>query len=484
VSENSAYWRRKLWGTASSIRTGIVLLIVIGTAAAAGTLILQRPITDPEKLAQAYRPETLAWLDRLGLTDVYHSWWFVLLLGLLCLNVVFASLERFPGVWRYFARPYRRPDASFQSSLALRREIPVRDAEAGIEAAERAFRRMGFSPQRVRNGHTTLYAERHRVARLAAYVVHLSLLLILGGGIVDAVWGYRGFVALTQDEQVGEIELRDGSRHALPFLLRCDGSGQENYPDGTPRRWWTRLTVLEQGQAVKAKEIEVNNPLVHRGLRFFQASYGSTGEPAAIELTARRSDSAKRGDGEAEKTFRLGPRDRVALDDHTSVHLASFVPDFVMQGGQILTRSWEPRNPAIQLCVESERDGEAKLWLFPRFPDLLRNDGGAWTFEFRDLEMGYYSGLQVAYEPGQWAVWTGCVLMGLGLIMAFYMVHVRVWAVPVSDDRGRVTLWLGAAPSKNRAEFEHRFARLAEAIESELASGRLPARFAAPAARA
>ena len=111
-----------------SVRTGIVLLILLGVTSAAGTLVLQRPQTEPEKLARAYSPETLRWLDRLGLTDLFHSWWFAALLGLLGLNIVLASLERFPVAWSYFRRPYRRPEKHFLNGLTLQREISTRKA--------------------------------------------------------------------------------------------------------------------------------------------------------------------------------------------------------------------------------------------------------------------------------------------------------------------------------------------------------------------
>jgi len=74
----------------------------------------------------------------------------------------------------------------------------------------------------------------------------------------------------------------------------------------------------------------------------------------------------------------------------------------------------------------------------------------------------------VAYEPGQWLVWAGVILMGLGLVMAFYFVHVRYWAVPVNDGRGRTMLWIGASASKNRDEFEEGFRKLVHEIEEEL----------------
>jgi cytochrome c biogenesis protein len=454
--------------TLSAVRTGIILLILVGLASAVGTVILQRPLTDAEDMTRAYSPATLQWLDGLGLTDVFHSRWFVFLLTLLSVNIILASLERLPAAWRYVSRPYLRPEPHFVAGLPLQQEIPIRNESAGVEAAERAFRRLGLDAQRVgankeSNGSVSLYAEKHRFARLAAYIVHASLLLIFAGGIADALWGYRGFVAMTRGEEVNEIELRDGARMPLGFTVRCESAGQENYPDGTPQRWWSKLTVLENGREVKQKEIEVNEPLVHRGLRFFQSSYGATGQADIIHLTAAPKKNPQQAQ---EIALRVGQTTQ--LDAGTTVRLAAFVPDFILAGREIQTRSNQPNNPALQLIVESKKGGESKVWLFPRFPGFGHPDESPYAFQFRNLEMGYFTGLQVAYEPGQWAVWAGVILMGVGLVTAFYFVHVRYWAVPVNDGRGRLVLWIGASASKNRDEFEGRFNRLVQEIKSEL----------------
>ncbi len=455
---------QRFWKTFSSVATGIVLLILVVIASAAGTLILQRPLTEADQMQRAYSPALLRWLDATQLTDVFHSLWFVALLSLLCLNIVLASIERFPNVWRYFSKPYRRPDAHFLTGLPLHAEIPVRSTQRAVEAAERAFRRLHMKPQHVGAGENfSLYAERHRFARLAAYVVHLSLLLIFGGGIVDAVWGYRGYMSLTLDSQSNQIDMRDGTKKAIPFTVRCEGAGQENYADGSPRRWWSRLTVLENGREVKRKEIEVNEPLVHRGLRFFQSGYGSTGEVGSIRLLA-----VSKKDPADSREIVLHPGESVALDAEHFVQLAAFVPDLVINGNRIESRSDQPNNPAIQLSIASQKAGESKMWLFANYPAFSHPSNAPYDFKFQDLAMGYFTGLQVAYEPGQWAVWAGCIVMGIGLMMAFYFVHIRYWAVPVDDGRGRLVLWIGAAASKNREQFEERFRLLVKEIEQEL----------------
>ncbi|MGE5206092.1 MAG: cytochrome c biogenesis protein ResB, partial [Chlamydiota bacterium] len=77
MAGNTRSTARRIWQTLSSVRTGIILLILVVIASAAGTFILQRPTTDPDVLQRSYSPLALAWLDRLGLTDVFHASWFV-----------------------------------------------------------------------------------------------------------------------------------------------------------------------------------------------------------------------------------------------------------------------------------------------------------------------------------------------------------------------------------------------------------------------
>ncbi|MCI0626188.1 MAG: cytochrome c biogenesis protein ResB [Acidobacteria bacterium] len=460
--------RSRSTGWLFSVRTGIVLLISVGLASTAGTLVLQRPQTDPQKLASAYSPEVLAWLDWVGLTDVFHSWWFAAMLMLLSVNLVLASIERFPAAWSYFRRPYRRPEKHYRASLTLQKEILIPGVDAGLHAAQCALRQMGFRPRRIEGEESaSLFAERNRFSRLAAYVVHASLLLIFGGALVDAIWGYRGFLALTENEQSNRIELRDRGYKALPFTIRCDGAGQQNYPDGTPRRWWSKLAVIEDGREVWRKEIAVNEPLVYRGLRFFQSGYGETGNLDVVELRA-----ALKSDPTQVRDIFLHQNETLPLDGKSSVTLAAFYPDFVLIDGEARTRSQQPINPAIQLKVQSVNAGEqpvsSKVWLFPNYPAVAHPDGSPFSFEFRDLKMGYFTALQVSYEPGQWAVWAGIILMGIGLGAAFYFVHVRVWAVPVLDGRGRMVLWVGASASKDRNEFKGRFEKLVRGIEDNL----------------
>ncbi|HVO82443.1 MAG TPA: cytochrome c biogenesis protein ResB [Terriglobales bacterium] len=455
---------RTIWRTLSSIKTGVILLIIVVIVSAAGTVILQRPVTDPDEMQRAYSPQMLRLLDAIGLTDTFHAWWFVLLLALVSLSIVAASIQRFPNAWRFYARPYKSPDETFRKALATQKQIPIADEKYGLAAAERAFRRLHINPERVvKNDRVSLFAERNRISVMAVYIVHASLLLIFLGGIVDALYGWRGFVALTRGQQSNQVVMHDGSARMLPFAIRCDGAGQQNYADGSPKQWWSKLAVLDGGREVLDKQIVVNDPLVYRGVRFYQASYGSTGKVDKLILTA----SPVNGKSEP-REMALGENQPVQLDSDTSVRLAEFIPDYVVGDGRVYSRSTDVDNPAAHLIVESKTTGKAiNVWL-PPIPGFEQNAASPYIFEAKDLQMAYFTGLEVSHEPGQWAVWAGVIVMGLGLAVVFYLVHIRFWAVPVTDARGRLSLWVGGAANKNKDVFEQRFQKLVEAVQSEL----------------
>ena len=454
---------RKAWQTLGGIKTGVILLILVVILSAAGTVILQRPATDADEMQRAYSPQMLRLLDGLGLTDVFHAWWFILLLSLVSLSIISASIQRFPNAWRFFSHPYKSPDDSFRKALPRHKLIPIKDEEAALSVAEGVLQKAGYRPERiVRENSFSLFGERNRISELAVYIVHASLLLIFLGGIADALYGWRGFVTLTRGQQTSQVDSQKGSRRILPFAVRCDGAGQENYADGTPKRWWSDLSVLKDGQVILRKQIVVNDPLVYHGIRFYQASYGKTGKIDKLVLTAIPRDA------QAPKDVMIGQDETLPLDAETTVRLAEFIPDYVVGDGHVYARSYDLENPAAHLVVESTKSGRAiNVWL-PPIPGLEQNASSPYSFEGKDIQMAYFTGLEVSHEPGQWAVWAGVVVMGLGLALVFYFVHVRVWAVPVRDARGQLQLWIGGTTNKNKDVFEQHFLKLVEQIESEL----------------
>jgi len=466
----------------SSLKCGLVLLGCLGSAVILGTMILQRPMAQAGQIEQIYAPQTLRLLNALGLFDVFHTWWFILLLGLLGANITLASLERFPQAWRLFARPHLTADAWFVRQLPFQQQIPLGPHSPGeaLSIAGHKLSDLGYIPNRKVLEQGTLYVEKHRVARLAPYVVHASLLIIFAGAIIDGLGGFKGFVNLTPGTRIQSVEplTSTGAPHPLSFVVRCDGAGVERYPDGSPKQYWSQLAVEDNGREVLRKTISVNDPLTYKGVRFFQASYGSSGTPRKLDLEASWSEQG----ANKQQGFSLQPGTPVRLGDSGAiVELRSFIPDFVLDGNQIASRSDEPRNPALELIVTSPGGMRAGVWLFPKAPEMAPPNATGINFQLRGLEMVPFTGLQVAREPGQNLIWGGCLLLTAGLMMALYMSHIRVWGVVGRDRQGRPALLLGGQPSKYRESFERRFGELTSGIESALSAAQADVRQEIPA---
>jgi cytochrome c biogenesis protein ResB len=165
----------------------------------------------------------------------------------------------------------------------------------------------------------------------------------------------------------------------------------------------------------------------------------------------------------------LAMNEVVALDADTSVQLVEFIPDFVVEDGHVYTRSNDITNPAVHMIVSSKKSSHSfNVWL-PEIQGVAENAAAPYSFTPKDLKTGLFTGLQVSHEPGQWSVWAGVVLMAIGLTFVFYVAHVRLWVVPVTDARtGGLALWIGGAANRNRDAFEQTFKKLVEQIRSEL----------------
>ena len=108
------------------------------------------------------------------------------------------------------------------------------------------------------------------------------------------------------------------------------------------------------------------------------------------------------------------------------------------------------------------------VW-FPPMDEVADNSKAPYQLQVTNLKMQHFTGLQVSHEPGQWGVWSGVVLMAVGLSFVFYVVHMRFWAVPVRDAKtGKTRLWIGGSANRNRDAFEQRFNDLVGLVEAEL----------------
>ena len=132
--------------------------------------------------------------------------------------------------------------------------MPIQNAEQGLNAAERALNKLHWPVQRITGSEgTSLYCEKHRFSVMAVYVIHASLLLVFAGGIIDGFFGFGGFISLHKGETGNVIELRAGGNKTLPFSVKCYSAGR-NYADGSPKKWWSKLAIIDNGKKVPRRK--------------------------------------------------------------------------------------------------------------------------------------------------------------------------------------------------------------------------------------
>ena len=460
----------KLYQTLAAVRTGIFLIIIVGVFSALGTVVLQRPTSEPEDVQRAYSPETLLWLDRLGLTDIFHAWWFLLLLSLFCVCLILVSVDHWTNVCKVYSKPVRFAAPHFRASLPRTVKIPVTDEAGALTVAGRVLRRFGFKPERVtENGANGIYAEKQRFSVFAVYLVHLSLLCIFAGYIVDGIVGYRGNIMVPEGQALGQITLRDNrggeSKKTLPFLIRCDGAGEETYADGSPKKWWSKLALIEGGKEVAAKTIVVNDPFVFQGIRIYQSSMGQSGTPKTLTFEATPA-----GGGEA-VAVEVPLDGKAALPDGENLSVLRWVPDYFVQDNEVYKKSDEPENPAVQLGLSNSKGETRKLWILYSQLNSTKGQDAPYEFALKHATFAKFTGLEVSHQPGQFGVWIGVVLMACGLVIAFYTQHVRIWAAIAEDGKGGKLLWVGGTTNKNRDRFHAKFERIKTALGEELSAG-------------
>ncbi len=431
-----------VWRFFCSLRLTLANLLLLFLAMIAGTFVnpandsltnIERAFAGRTTLLGAYR-----WFE---LYDLFHSWWFTLLLTSLALNLIACSFERLPRIYYLVRYPERRLDLV----TGLRCKLPATASPLQPEVIAAQLRARGY--QAVVSGND-IFAEKGRYARFGVWVVHVSLLLILGGGIIGRLTAFEGVAEVPQAGGTVDsfIEKRpDGSafKHKLGFLVRCDDFRLKEFEPGRPKAFESDLSVLEErpdgtpGRELKRETISVNHPLKWAGLTFYQASYRQLDE--GMKAKVKLLDKVARTGRE----LLVGAGDKIGAAEGLTYQLTDYQEDFASLG------------PAVQVLrtEDGKAGGTNSFWVFSRAPDFDRdNRDDRFAFQFDRLAPFFATGLQIARDPSTPVVYTGCFMLFLGIGIAFYTSHKRIWA-KVQD--GRVAL--GGAAHRNAESFSQEF---------------------------
>ncbi len=434
-------WTAKVWDFLTSLKLVVLLLLILSAVSIAGTIIQQnKPL---QMYYRYYDPGTVALFNKLGLFDMYHSWWFVACLALLALNITACTMDRYRGIMAGLRK--RNFILDKQLGMSLQNPATIKYA-LPLDAVEKKMRELvgkGFSGKPVvttaEDGGRHYFFEKGRYSRLAFFLTHLSILIIFIGAMVGSFFGYKGYVNIFEGETVSQFETRAGTIKRLNFQVKCNTFNAEFYPSGAPRDYRSDLSILQNGKEIIRKTIRVNDPLTFEGVTFYQSSYGGQPDQVAVDVVNR--DGSLKGTVTApfgQKVDIPEVADKMAIADYQEHH---HLPDG-SEGGQ-----------AVDVHIFPEMGEEAEVWLLLDHPEYDKRRGGDYYLRVKDLKLKRFTGLQVNKDPGEILVWLGSLLLIAGIMIAFFMSHKKLWVSLRTDKKGRSELTIGGTANKNRAAF-------------------------------
>ena len=366
-----------------SIKLTITVLLLIAGTAAFGTILPRGPDLEVwEKLVGTTGTRVAVIL---GLTDFYHSIWFVTLLAILVLNMLACMYNRVPGML-----------SSLSGKAALGREaaLELSDTEETTEKVVSALESLGFRGGR--KGNPQVFS-RGAWGYLFTLMTHGSILIIMASSLAGSA---AGFIA-TQRIYVGDstktaYNWKEGADRPLPFEVRVNDFAVLPNPVGV------RLGVLEVASGRKGKLITT-----HEGGTFRVP--GLTGRFQLVSFNVEEKDfsvSWTRADG---STITIGSGEEIASSG-LSLQLVAFA-------------TWPERQVTTQVTVVSQIAGESSGEISVNHPMVTEGiriyltDYGQDRFELP------YVGFQFVRDPGQAGVWIGSVLFLVCVTGAVFLRH-------------------------------------------------------------
>ncbi|MBA4122792.1 MAG: cytochrome c biogenesis protein ResB [Acidobacteria bacterium] len=465
----------------SSVRFGVVLLCVLVLLSLIGMLIIQQNVNGFDAYFASLTPAEKTVYGSLGLFDIYHSWYFNFLLLVLSLNIVLASIDRFPSAWNFISKP--KLDASRKWLLGQKQSATV---EMRGENEEEIAGRVGaiFKQQGLKatisgkKGKLYIFGESGRWNRLGAYIVHVFLLTLFLGHFVALQTGFDADVRMMPGQTTNEIQLiefnldkQERFAVGLPFTINCTDIEQKLIdPKGSIEinntlDWRTQVKIDDPQYGETVADVSLNKPFSYRGYRFFQASAITVGSARnmTLELTPQN--------GGETINVNLARNGSANLPDGTKIDYEAFFPDFVLAGGKPDTRSAEYNNPVVKLNITTPDSEKKSVYAFSaKMPDNIPIGapvaGYKWRLgSFEKSPLAHV--LSIKYDPFD-AAFVAWYIGGFGLIGAlcfvFFVSHKRIWATIDEKDENNFEVVLGGNTNRNEQGFEDKVKKIVEQL--------------------
>lgn len=436
----------KIWIFFTSIRNGVIIIALIMIAAAIGTIFPQEYFIPIGANAEEYYQENYGSLGylyyQLGFHNLYSSWWFLILNGMLALSIIAASIDR--GV-PLFKTLYKQRAKKHDSFFKRQRLSQINDDtldDAVFKGIVSQFKKQRYSVKED-NGHYLF--EKGRFSRWGPYINHTGLILILFGSML------RFFPDMYVDEI---IYVTEGETIAIPtmnneYYIENHRFIVENYdPEENEifsealmngvvtENFQTDVTIyINNNQGVVGSQpdlekvddysIRVNHPYRFNGYEIFQSSFDSS---QLGSMTFFLEDASGEQVGEPFEIDLNTPDELYAVNDDIEVSMRAYSPDFleIDDQGALVSATPVSRNPAFVFEV---REGDAApersfIRIMGSTPITQDNE---YSIRFLEAEEQVASVLTLKRDVTMPLFAVGFVIFLIGLSIGSYINHRRVW---------------------------------------------------------
>ena len=375
--------QKRLMKFLRSMTFGMILLGLILLCSFPGSVIAQG--NTPDWYVQTY-PDWHGVILKLGLDDVFGSWFFITLLALLCLNLTLCSLIRIRNVVKASKKA--------AASAAERKTKVFLSAEGTSQLRqlleERHYKKEVF-------GETTVYSK-NSIGWYGSFVTHLAILLTVLFGAAAL------YLPKVTDQTCfpGEsLPMEDGTSIAVESFQIENGEGKLDYASIIEIR-------LPDGRTSGQQRISVNYPLSFGGYKVYQQTYGTAGA-----VTVRNTETG------GEDRFLLNEMCFLSLDSINGIWFEALYPGYIRdESGNftlITQTSGSYEDPVYQVLLASE-GVYTPVMVFPG--ETLSVGGVEFTFE----DPVEYPGLRIKRTPEAVNVmlFSAFGLMILGLWFCFF----------------------------------------------------------------
>lgn len=415
----------------ASMKLSVVLLLLIACISIAGSLIPQKLSVDHYQ--QLYHRAVYQILETIGAFDIYHSVGFRALLVLLTLNILTCTYRHLTRTWKIlFLRNSKDRNMSI-SKFAIQQEIKdPRDIAQIEQACHTSIHSFGSAVTvKTTNGFITV-AEKGRWTRAGVYAIHLSIVLLLFGGLYGSMCGYNGQATIVEGMRTDQIKLEgSGQTKKMSFAIQCDKFNVRFHKSGAAEEYRSFLTLIEQDRAIIQKDIRVNDPLTYQGIKISQFGYGTVA-PNEINFSFTSVKSGL----VYHKTLKIGDT-HVIPEGLGRLRADGIVNAHTINGHNV--------GEAVIATLTHENQDSKQIVLPFRFKHFDRMRKDRVTVSITGFTPRHYTVLGISRDPGTPFVYAAFILLIGGCIVTFFMSHQKIGIQVSNASRGTNILIAGTA---------------------------------------